>query len=58
VRADGEFHSAVEVHAAAAEPAAAQSTLTIRAKKSDIDSFAKGKLEPDDFRKKVWVQMR
>ena len=58
VRADGEFHSAVEVHAAAGEPAAAQSTLTIRAKKSDIDSFAKGKLEPDDFRKKVLVQVR
>jgi hypothetical protein len=58
VRADGEFNSAVEVHAAAAEPAVAQSTLTIRAKKSDIDSFAKGKLQADDFRKKVLLQVR
>jgi len=57
-RVDGEFHSAVEVHAASEPAAAAQSTLTIRAKKSDIDSFAKGKLESEDFRKKVLVQVR
>jgi hypothetical protein len=58
VRAQGEFRSEVEVHAAAGEPAAAQSTMTLRAKKSDIDSFAKGKLQPDEFRKKVSVQLR
>jgi hypothetical protein len=27
--------------------------MTLRAKKSDIDSFAKGKTDLDDFRKKV-----
>ena len=31
------------------------SILTIRAKKSDADLFAKGKLTPEDFRKKVSV---
>jgi hypothetical protein len=32
-----------------------QSVLTMQAKKSDIDSFAKGKLTLDEFRKKVAV---
>jgi hypothetical protein len=31
----------------------ARSVMTLRAKKSDIDAFAKGKIELDDFRKKV-----
>ena len=31
------------------------STMTIRAKKSDVDSFAAGKMDFDDFRKKVSV---
>ena len=31
------------------------SILTIRAKKSDADLFAKGKLTPEDFRKKLSV---
>jgi hypothetical protein len=30
-----------------------ESTMTIRARKSDIDDFAKGKLTPDAFRKKA-----
>jgi hypothetical protein len=30
-----------------------RSLLTLRAKKSDIDAFAKGKIEADDFKKKV-----
>lgn len=34
----------------------AQSTMTLRAKKSDIDAFAKGKLDGDEFRKKVAAQ--
>jgi len=29
--------------------------MTIRVKKSDIDSFAKGKLTLDDFRKKASI---
>jgi hypothetical protein len=32
-----------------------ESVLTIQAKKSDIDAFAKGKLDADSFRKKVQV---
>jgi hypothetical protein len=36
---------------------ASQSTMTIRARKSDIDSFAKGKLKAEEFRKKVSVQV-
>lgn len=32
-----------------------ESTMTIRAKKSDIDDFAKGKLNADAFRKKVKI---
>ncbi len=34
-----------------------QSTMTLRAKKTDIDAFAKGKLSAEDFRKKVSVQV-
>ena len=30
-------------------------TLTIRAKKSDVDAFAKGTLKPEDFQKKVAI---
>lgn len=37
--------------------AGAQSTMTLRAKKSDIDAFANGKLAEDEFRKKVTVQI-
>lgn len=33
----------------------ARSVMTLRAKKSDIDAFAKGKTELDDFRRKVSV---
>lgn len=32
-----------------------RSVMTIRAKKSDIDAFAKGKIEVDDFRKKLTI---
>lgn len=32
-----------------------RSVMTLRAKKSDIDAFAKGKTELDDFRKKVSI---
>jgi UDP-N-acetylglucosamine:LPS N-acetylglucosamine transferase len=34
-----------------------QTTMTLRAKKSDVDAFAKGKLKPEEFRKKVSVQV-
>lgn len=37
--------------------AGAQSTMTLRAKKADIDAFANGKLAEDEFRKKVTVQI-
>jgi hypothetical protein len=33
----------------------AESVLTIRVKKSDIDAFAKGKSNLDDFRKRATV---
>jgi uncharacterized membrane protein YgcG len=36
-------------------PAASGAVLTIRAKKSDIDAFAKGKLTPEEFRNKSTV---
>ncbi len=35
--------------------ASASTVLTIRAKKSDIDAFAKGELDPDKFREKVQI---
>jgi hypothetical protein len=35
--------------------AAGESVLTIHAKKSDIDAFAKGKINSDEFRKKASV---
>ncbi len=37
--------------------AGAQSTMTLRAKKSDIDAFAKGQLSAEEFHKKVSVQV-
>lgn len=52
-RGGEEFHGAVEVNPESGEALPAQSTMTIRAKKSDIDAFAKGKLKPEEFRKKV-----
>jgi hypothetical protein len=35
----------------------AQTTMTLRGKKSDIDALAKGKLNAEEFRKKVSVQV-
>ncbi|HEY0549593.1 MAG TPA: hypothetical protein VGF13_08325 [Verrucomicrobiae bacterium] len=43
--------------AASNNEAGAQSTMTLRAKKTDIDAFAKGKLNAEEFRKKVSVQV-
>jgi hypothetical protein len=37
--------------------AGAQTTMTLRSKKSDIDAFAKSKLTAEEFRKKVSVQV-
>ncbi|HMJ90084.1 MAG TPA: hypothetical protein VK530_09720 [Candidatus Acidoferrum sp.] len=34
-----------------------QTTMILRAKKSDVDAFAKGKLKADEFRKKVSFQV-
>jgi hypothetical protein len=48
---DGELR--VETFAFAAGGAGPKSVLTIRAKKSDIDALAKGRLDGDAFRKKV-----
>jgi hypothetical protein len=42
---------------AAASDAGSQSTMTLRARKSDIDAFAKGKLSAEEFRKNVSVQV-
>jgi hypothetical protein len=36
-------------------PPSRGSTMTIRAKKSDVDAFAKGKLNADEFRKKAAI---
>lgn len=46
----------VEVSSSSVETGA-QSTMTLRAKKSDIDAFAKGKLDAPEFQKKVAVQI-
>jgi hypothetical protein len=35
----------------------AQSTMTLRVKKSDVDAFAKGKMDAADFQKKIAVQI-
>lgn len=35
----------------------AQSTMTLRVRKSDVDAFAKGKMKSEEFRKKVSVQV-
>lgn len=48
----------VESYAFSAAPGwspASKSVMTLRAKKSDIDAFAKGRLDEDEFRKKVTV---
>jgi hypothetical protein len=57
-RASGraEAHAAVGVNEIVAN--GSQSTMTIRAKKSDIDAFAKQKIEAGDFRKKVSISIR
>jgi hypothetical protein len=47
---------AVEMSSSSSE-AGGQGTMTLRAKKSDIDAFAKGKLDAQEFRKKVAVQI-
>ena len=46
---------AVERHESRKGEGAVQSALTIHAKKSDIDAFAKGKLTLEEFRKKATV---
>ena len=48
---------AVMEASASSGDAGAQTTMSLRAKKSDIDSFAKGKLNAEEFRKKVTVQV-
>jgi hypothetical protein len=49
----GEAGEDVFAFAFPAPGAGPRSMMTLRAKKSDIDAFAKGKLELDDFGKKV-----
>lgn len=51
----GESEKETFAFAFAGSAPAARSTMTLRAKKSDIDAFAKGKTEIDDFRKKVAI---
>ena len=51
-----EIHAGVFMKESASEPGA-QSTMTLRAKKSDIDALAKGTLDAEEFRKKVSVQV-
>jgi hypothetical protein len=52
----GELHAAVEAHNSTGR--GTQSTMTIRAKKSDIDAFAKGTLQAGTFRNKVSISVR
>jgi hypothetical protein len=49
-------HASMEVRSTNGEPAP-QTTMTLRVKKSDIDALAKGKLNEEEFRKKVLVQV-
>jgi hypothetical protein len=49
----GEVREDVFAYAFAPGGGGSRSVITLRAKKSDIDAFAKGKVELDDFRKKV-----
>lgn len=51
----GEIREDVFSYAFSVPGAGPRSVMTLRAKKSDIDAFAKGKTELDDFRKKVSV---
>jgi hypothetical protein len=51
----GEVGEDVFAFAFPAPGAGPRSVMTLRAKKSDIDAFAKGKTELDDFRKKIAV---
>jgi hypothetical protein len=44
-------------YAFSAPGAGPRSVMTLRAKKSDIDAFGKGKTELDDFRKKVSIAL-
>ena len=48
--------SHVEVTSAGID-SGAQSTMTLRVKKSDVEAFAKGKLDAEAFQKKVSVQV-
>lgn len=52
----GDNHMAVEINASGAD-GGTQTTMTLRAKKSDIDAFASGKMEAEDFTKKVSAQI-
>jgi hypothetical protein len=52
-RGHGGRGARAEVDVATTTDASAQSTLTLRARKSDIDALAKGKLKPEEFRKKT-----
>jgi hypothetical protein len=52
----GESHATVEVSSSSSD-SGMQTTMTLRAKRSDIDAFASGKLETNDFKKKVSVQV-
>jgi hypothetical protein len=53
---DGRFESGdAFAYAFAGSGAGSKSAMTLRAKKSDIDAFAKGNGDLDDFRKKVTI---
>lgn len=52
----GQFGAPVAVSKSTTpETSGGSSTLTIRAKKSDIDAFAKGKLTPEEFRNRASI---
>jgi hypothetical protein len=51
----GEFNGDVFAYAFSGNSGGPRSVMTLRAKKSDIDAFAKNQTDLDDFRKKVSV---
>ena len=52
----GDTYASVEINSSNVE-GGNQSTMTLRVKKSDIDALANGKLEAEDFKKKVLAQV-
>jgi len=57
VHSGGSSRSYASTEVRTANEAGGQTTMTLRAKKSDVDAFAKGKMKTEEFRKRVSVQV-